>query len=140
MATYDEIEEALECMECCDALEDHLRYCESDECGVFEAYWRTRYRIEAGDHWDRRSPGRMAMAVMMIAESWMHECHDHRVVHRSEPVKLNMVAPDQTSVVGVPDHDLMQRLARERLVRLKESCKPSGAAQRRTEPPRLVGD
>ena len=140
MATYDEIEEALECMGCCDALEEHLRYCESDECGVFETYWRTRARIEAGDHWDWRSPARMAMAVMMIAESWMHECHDHRVVHRNAPVKLNMVEPDQTSVVEVPDHDLMQRLARERLVRLKESRRPSGAAQRRTAPPRLVGD
>ena len=140
MATYYEIEEALECMECCDALEEHLRYCEYDECGVFETYWRTRSRIEAGDHSDWRSPARMAMATMMIAESWMHESHDHRVVHRSDPVKLNMVEPDQTPATGVPDHDLIQRLARERLVRLKESRKPSGAAQRRTEPPRLVGD
>ena len=121
MATYDEFEEALECTECCDALEEHLRYCESEECGVFETYWRTRSLIEAGDHNDWRSPARMSMAVMMIAESWMHESHDHRVVHSNDPVQLDVVAPDARSRVGVPDDDLMQRLARERLVRLKKS-------------------
>ena len=119
MATCDEIEEALECAECCDVVETHLRYCEREECGVFETYWRTRYRIEAGDHNDWRSPARMAMAVMMTAESWMHESHDHRVVHSNDPVQLDVVEPDGRSVVGVPDDDLMQRLARERLARLK---------------------
>lgn len=119
MATYDEIEEALECMGCCDALEEHLRYCEPDECGVFETYWRTRYRIEAGDHNDWRSPARMAMAMMMTAESWMHESHDHRVVHGNGPGQRDVVEPDERSLVGVHDDDLLQRLARERLVRLK---------------------
>ena len=34
MATCDEIEEALACMQCCNALETHLEYCEPDcvEC------------------------------------------------------------------------------------------------------------
>ena len=121
MATYDEFEEALECMECCDALEEHLRYCEPDECGVFETYWRTRYRIEAGVHSDWRSPARMAMAVMMTAESWMYESYDHLVVHSNDPVQLDVVETDERSLVGVPDDDLMQRLTRERLVRLKNS-------------------
>ena len=89
MATYDEIEEALDCMECCDALEVHLKYCEPDECGVFEACWRTKARVEAGDHCDWRSPARMAMAVMMTAESWMRECHDHRVVHKNDPPSIS---------------------------------------------------
>ena len=89
MATCDEIEEALECMECCDALETHLEYCEPDECGVFEAYWRTRYRVEAGECDDWLAPGRAAMVVMMTAEPWMHEHHDHRIVH-DDPATLDV--------------------------------------------------
>ena len=128
MATYDEIEGALGCMECRDALELHLEYCEPGECGVVDAFRRTRDRVEAGEHRDASSPARMAMAAMVTAECWMHEFHDHDV-HRKDPVELNVVESDQTPVVGVSGHDLVQRLARERLVRLKESCRPSVDAQ-----------
>ena len=128
MAAYDEIEEALGCMECRDALELHLEYCEPGECGVVEAFRRTRARVEAGEHRDFGSPARMAMAAMVTAECWMHEFHDHDV-HRKDPVQLNVVESAQTPPAGVLGNDLVQRLARERLVRLKESRSPSAGAQ-----------
>ena len=135
MAAYDEIEEALGCMECRDALELHLEYCEPGECGVVEAFRRTRARVEAGEHRDASSPARMAMAAMVTAECWMHEFHDHDA-HRSDLVKLRAAESDQTPVEGVLDRDLVQRLARERLVRLRQSRRPSADAQRCATSPR----
>ena len=135
MAAYDEIEEALGCMECRDALELHLEYCEPGECGVVEAFRRTRARVEAGEHRDASSPARMAMAAMVTAECWMHEFHDHDA-HRSDLVKLGVAESGQTPAVGVLDCDMVQRLARERLVRLKQSRRPSADAQRCAVSPR----
>ncbi len=107
-----EIEAALECGQCVNVLESHLEHCEVDDCGVVETYWRVRGRIEAGDWDDWRSLARSAMVVMMTAESWMHECHDHRVEHDDEEWELDATG----------DQRVLQRRARERLGRLKRGC------------------
>ena len=154
MATCDEIEEALECMECCDALETHLEYCEPDECGVFETYWRTRYRVEAGECDDWLAPGRAAMVVMLTAEPWMHEHHDHRIVH-DDPATLDVTdqgpQPALPRVVSISEarsarppapltYERMADLARQRLVNLTADrttpAAPPPAAVDRLDPPR----
>ena len=117
MATRDEIEDALACADCCDVVEDHLRHCEPDECGVVESYRRVMARVEAGDHADWRSPARSAMTVMMTAEPWMHEHHDHRVVHDDKPITLDDVMDQRPR--SAPAREWMAHLARERLARLK---------------------
>ena len=132
MATCDEIEDALACMECCDALETHLEYCEHDDCGVFETYWRTRHRVEAGVSDDWLAPGRAAMVAMMTAEAWMHEHHDHRIVH-DNPATLDVTdqgtQPALARVDGICEArgaalagplsaERMADLARQRLARL----------------------
>ena len=38
----EEIEAALECSECVDVLESHLKHCEAEDCGVVETYWRIK--------------------------------------------------------------------------------------------------
>jgi len=135
MATCDEIEEALACMQCCDALETHLEYCQPNECGVFETYWRTRYRVEAGECDDWLAPGRTAMVVMMTAEPWMHEHHDHRIVHDNKAITLSATyqppKPPPASVASSTaeawaeescpplTYERMAGLARDRLRRLK---------------------
>ena len=156
MATCDEIEEALACMECCDALETHLEYCEPDECGVFETYWRTRYRVEAGDCDDWLAPGRAAMVVMMTAEPWMHEHHDHRIVHDDKPITLSATdqrpEPPLARAVSITEaraakppppltHERMAGLARDRLRRLTAArgtptTKATAVATDQPEPPR----
>ena len=114
MATCDEIEEALACMECCDALETHLEYCEPDDCGVFETYWRTRYRVEAGVCDDWLAPDRAAMVVMMTAEPWMHEHHDHRIVH------------DDPATLDVTDQGTQPALARVDGISEARGARPAG--------------
>ena len=142
MVTRDEIEDALRCDRCATVAEDHLRYCEPDECGVTESYRRILERIEAGDHDDWGAPGRAAMAAMMTAEPWMHEHHDHRIVHDNEAPGLEVTdqqpAPALAGVVSIAEarsarppppltDERMAGLARDRLVRLKEA-RPATAA------------
>ena len=117
-----EIDAALECRECVNVLEDHLKHCEVDDCGVVETYWRIKGRIEAGYWDDWRSLARASMVVMMTAESWMHEYHDHRVEHNDEEWELDATG----------DRRALQRLARGRLGRLKRGC---GAAPAVVESP-----
>ena len=134
MATCDEIEEALACMQCCDALETHLQYCQPDECGVFETYRRTKCRVEAGECDDWLAPGRAAMVVMMTAEPWMHEHHDHRIVHNDKAITLSATyqppKPPPAGVVSGTEawveespsplaYERMAGLARDRLRQLK---------------------
>ena len=70
MATTDEIDQALECGDCNDALEWHLQRCRPTECGVVNA-WAI----------DTVAPRRSAMAAMMASAADTHESHDHRVAH-----------------------------------------------------------
>ena len=113
--------------------EEHLRHCAPDECGVAESYRRVLERIEAGDHDDWGAPGRAAMAAMMTAEPWMHEHHDHRIVHDDEtPVTDQQPEPALAGVVSIAEarsarppppltDERIAGLARDRLVRLKEA-------------------
>ena len=155
MVTCDGIEEALGCMECCDALERHLEYCQPDECGVFETYWRIRHRVEAGDCDDWLAPGRAAMVVMMTAEPWMHEHHDHRIVHDDKPITLPATdqppEPPLASVVSITEaraakppppltNERMASLAHDRLRRLTAArgaptTKVVAVAAEQPEPP-----
>ena len=133
MVTRDEIEDALGCDRCATVAEDHLRRCEPVECGVAESYRRVLERIEAGDHDDWGAPGRAAMAAMMTAEPWMHEHHDHRIVHDDEtPVTDQQPEPALAGVVSIAEarsarpappltDERIAGLARDRLVRLKEA-------------------
>ena len=113
MATRDEIEAALACERCCDVAEAHLRDCEPDDCGVVGAYRRVLARVEAGEHDDWRAPGRAAMTAMMAAEAWMHESHDHRVVH------LDIDDTLDRRPLSAPGRERLAQLARDRLARLK---------------------
>ena len=105
------------------------------------AGWRSPYRrvlerIEAGDHDDWGAPGRAAMAAMMTAEPWMHEHHDHRIVHDDEAPGLEVTdqqpEPALAGVVSIAEarsarppppltDERIAGLARDRLVRLKEA-------------------
>lgn len=44
--------------------------------------------------WARSKKGRLAMAVMLTAESHKQGNHGHRVTHRNVSVRLNVVEPD----------------------------------------------
>ena len=155
MATRDEIEAALACERCCDVAEAHLRDCEPDDCGVVGAYRRVLARVEAGDHDDWLAPGRAAMVMMMTAEPWMHEHHDHRIVHDDEPVTLDVTGqvpePALARVVSISEarsarppapltYERMADLARQRLVRLTAarttSAAPPATAVDQPDPPR----
>ena len=148
MATRDEIEEALGCGQCCDVVEGHLRFCEPDECGVAESYRRTRERVVAGECNDWLALGRAAMAAMMAAEPWMHEHHDHRVVHDEENSDGDETTrpepPLGASEARRPEPSLtparITGLARERLARHKEGLQAAGVSPAtvldQPEPPR----
>lgn len=126
----EEIEAALECRECVDVLESHLKHCEAEDCGVVETYWRTKGRIEAGYWDDWKSLARATMVVMMTAESWMHEYHDHRVEHDDEEWELDATVNQQA----------LQRLARERLRRLKRGGGTASVAVESAPAERWVTD
>ena len=70
MATTSEIDDALECSDCNDALDRHLDRCRPTECGVVNAW--AIYST---------APRASAMEAMMTAAGGTHESHDHRIMH-----------------------------------------------------------
>ena len=85
--------------------------------------------------WARSKKGRLAMAVMLTAESFKQGNHDHRVTDGNVSVRLNVVEPDYEllrAVSGSPKGAFE--------VKLRDSCVSDSACGQRPVSPRPLED